>query len=210
MAMDASPAVLMRNAVRKLARRWQKNFDDIANRLAERFVNGVKTNTEVSLSSALSDAGFTVPFKQTPVMKNALDAAITENINLIRSIPAQHLTQVETLVMQSVARGRDLGTLTDELVSRYGITRRRAALIARDQNNKATTTMQAARQQSLGITQGIWHHSHAGKTQRPSHVKADGQKFDISKGLYLDGKWTMPGEEINCRCTWSPIIPGLE
>ncbi|KYF05143.1 phage head morphogenesis protein, partial [Salmonella enterica subsp. enterica serovar Typhimurium] len=77
---------------------------------------------------------------------------ITENVNLIRSIPQQHLTQVETLVMQSVGRGRDLKTLTDELEKRYGITRRRAALIARDQNNKATSVMQSARQRSVGIT----------------------------------------------------------
>jgi SPP1 gp7 family putative phage head morphogenesis protein len=111
--------------------------------------------------------------------------------------------------MRSVARGRDLSYLTDELQKRYGITRRRAALIARDQNNKATSVMQAARQQSLGITQGIWKHSHAGKEPRPSHVKADGKVFELSKGMYLDGKWVMPGEEINCRCTWSPVIPGL-
>ncbi|MDI8992978.1 hypothetical protein MJI20_27730, partial [Salmonella enterica subsp. enterica serovar Anatum] len=41
-------------------------------------------------------------------MNTALQASITENVNLIRSIPQQHLTQVETLVMQSVSRGRDL------------------------------------------------------------------------------------------------------
>ncbi|MCH5894342.1 phage head morphogenesis protein, partial [Salmonella enterica] len=85
-------------------------------------------------------------------MNTALQASITENVNLIRSIPQQHLTQVETLVMQSVSRGRDLKTLTDELEKRYGITRRRAALIARDQNNKATSVMQSARQRSVGIT----------------------------------------------------------
>lgn len=76
--------------------------------------------------------------------------------------------------MQSVGRGRDLKTLTDELEKRYGITRRRAALIARDQNNKATSVMQSARQRSVGITEGIWRHSRAGKTWRPSHVKANG------------------------------------
>ena len=142
-------------------------------------------------------------------MNNALQATIAENVGLIRSIPEKYFTEVEGLVMRSVARGRDLSYLTDELQKRYGITRRRAALIARDQNNKATSVMQAARQQSLGITQGVWRHSHAGKEPRPSHVKADGKVFELSKGMYLDGKWVMPGEEINCRCTWSPVIPGL-
>ena len=209
MAMDASPAVFMRDAMKKLAKRWQKKFDGLAVKLADRFAGDAMKNSDVSLYNALESEGFTVQFKMSPAMNNALQATITENLNLIRSIPEQYLSQVQTLVMQSVSRGRDLSTLTDELQKRYGITRRRAALIARDQNNKATAVMQTARQQSLGITEGIWRHSHAGKEPRQSHVKADGEKFELSKGLYLDGKWTLPGEEINCRCTWSPVIPGL-
>lgn len=208
-AMDASPAVFMRDAMRKLARRWTKSFDSIAQKLSERFAGDTLKNADVSLHNALDTAGFTVEFKMTAPMNNALQATITENVGLIRSIPEKYFTEVEGLVMRSVARGRDLSYLTDELEKRYGITRRRAARIARDQNNKATSVMQAARQQSLGITEGIWRHSHAGKKPRPSHVKADGQRFDLSKGLFLDGKWVMPGEEIECKCTWSPVIPGL-
>ncbi|ELZ1101181.1 TPA: phage head morphogenesis protein, partial [Escherichia coli] len=88
--------------------------------------------------------------------------------------------------------------------------RRRAETIARDQNNKATAVIQSERQKKLGITKGIWRHSHAGKQPRPSHVKADGKEFDLDKGLYLDGEWVLPGEAINCRCTWSPVIPGID
>lgn len=208
-AMDASPAVFMRDAVRKLAKRWTKSFDDIAQKLANRFAGDAMANSDVSLRNALDTAGFTVEFKMTSTMNNALQATIAENVGLIRSIPEKYFTEVEGMVMRSVARGRDLETLTDDLQKRYGITRRRAALIARDQNNKATSVMQAARQKTLGITQGVWRHSQAGKEPRPSHVKADGKVFDIDKGMYLDGKWVMPGEEINCRCTWSPVIPGL-
>lgn len=208
-AMDASPAVFMRDAMRKLATRWTTRFEDIAQKLANRFATDAMSNTDASLSSALKDAGFTVDFKMTSQMNNALQATITENVGLIRSIPEKYFTEVEGMVMRSVARGRDLGHLTDELQKRYGITRRRAATIARDQNNKATSVMQAARQKALGITQGIWRHSYAGKEPRQSHVKADGEVFDLDKGVLLDGKWTMPGEEINCRCTWSPIIPGI-
>lgn len=210
LAQDASPAIMMRVAMRKLSRRWLRKFDLLAAKLAERFTSDVMKNSDASLSSALQQAGFTVPFKMTAEMNNALQATITENVNLIRSIPQQYLTQVETLVMQSVSRGRDLGTLTNELQQRYGITRRRAAFIALDQNNKATSTMQSASQRALGIRRGRWRHSHAGKEPRPSHVKADGEEFDLDKGMFLDGKWVMPGEEIGCRCTWEAILPGLE
>ena len=112
--------------------------------------------------------------------------------------------------LQSVSRGRDLGTLTKELQQRYGVTRRRAAFIALDQNNKATSAMQSARQRALGIRRGRWRHSHAGKEPRISHVKADGKEFDLDKGMFIDGEWIMPGQKIRCRCGWEAILPGLE
>jgi SPP1 gp7 family putative phage head morphogenesis protein len=207
LAMDASPAINMRNAMKKLSARWQKNFDDIAQQLASRFGEQVMQNADVSLSNALEKAGFTVPFKMTAELNNALQASIAENVNLIRSIPEQHLTQVRTLVMQSVARGRDLSQLTDDLQERYGITRRRAAFIALDQNNKATAVMQAARQESIGIDEGIWRHSHAGKHPRKSHVKANGKRFKLRKGMLIDGEYIFPGQKPRCRCGWEIVTP---
>jgi SPP1 gp7 family putative phage head morphogenesis protein len=207
--MDASPAVFMRDAMNRLSKRWMKKFDDIAKKLAQKFSLDSMLHSDVSLKNALGDAGFTVEFKMTPAMNNALQATISENVGLIRSIPEKYFTEVEGMVMRSVARGRDLSTLTDELQQRYGITRRRAALIARDQNQKSTSVMQTARQLSLGITQGIWRHSHAGKEPRKSHVAADGKIFELSEGLMIDGELIYPAQKINCRCTWSPVIKGL-
>lgn len=62
-AMDASPAVMMRNAMKKLAKRWTRRFDDMAQKLADRFANDAMKNADVSLATAFKDAGFTVEFK---------------------------------------------------------------------------------------------------------------------------------------------------
>ncbi|MGD3056672.1 phage minor head protein [Escherichia coli] len=201
MAMDSSPANELKRRLSRLGKQWEHKFNELAKTLG---------NTDVSLHSALKAGGFTVKFTMNDELKNVMQAVVNENVNLIKSIPEHYHTQVETIVMQSVSRGRDLGYLTDELVKRYGITRRRAETIARDQNNKATAVIQSERQKKLGITKGIWRRSHAGKQPRPSHVKADGKEFDLDKGLYLDGEWVLPGEAINCRCTWSPVIPGID
>ncbi len=209
MAMDVSPEMLMRSAMRKLTRRWLKQFDALADKLAKKFAALSMDNMDASLNHALDAAHISIPFTMTTEMNNALQTVIGENVGLIKSIPRQYLSQVETLVMQSVARGRDLGTLTKALQERYDITKRRAVLIARDQNNKATFVMQSARQRSMGFKTGIWRHSHAAKKFRQSHLKADGKEFDLSKGLYIDGKWIMPGEEINCGCGWQVVIPKL-
>ncbi len=100
----------------------------------------------------LRDAGWTVDLKLTARQRNTLQAVVGENVTLIKSIPEKYLADVEQRVMQSVATGRDLATVTKELESAYGITRRRAALIARTQNQMATSSLARSRQLDAGIT----------------------------------------------------------
>lgn len=209
LAQDALPSDQMQKALNRLRERWEGAFGRLASWLGRSFALAAKQHADGALSAYTRAHDLAVRFEDTPDVMDSLQAVVNENVSLIRSIPSRFLDNVESLVMQSVARGRDLGTLTKQIEEQYGVTRRRAALIARDQNNKATSAMASARQQSLGITHGIWKHSHAGKEPRPSHVAADGVKFELSKGLYLEGEWVLPGEAINCRCTWQPIIPGL-
>lgn len=209
MAQDDSPAMAMRALMRKMAKQWQSNFDKGADKLADWFAAKSKDYSDRTLKGVLSDAGFTVEFRMTAPVNDAYQAIIGENVNLIKSIASQHLTQVETMVMQSVQQGRDLGTLAKGLQKQFGVSKRRAALIARDQNAKATAVINNIRQRELGITQGIWRHSSAGKVPRPSHVAANGKTFDLAKGMLIDGEWILPGQKINCRCTVSPVIEGF-
>lgn len=207
---DGSPANALRRSMHRLSRRWLKAFDKGAPELAKYFTDRSLGASDVQLKDILKKAGFTVEFKMSAAMNDAYQATIGENVGLISSIAEQHLSEVEGLVMRSVTQGRDLGWLTEELTRRYDITKRRASLIASDQNNKATATINKVRQRQLGITQAKWMHSHAGKEPRPSHVAANGKTYDIDKGLFLDGEWVLPGQAINCRCTSKSIIPGLE
>lgn len=209
-AADGGATRSLQDVLHVRGRQWQKTFDKFADSLSKRLAEKVLNHSDSALATGLKGQGFAVKFTMTDPMRNAYQAVIGEQVGLIKSIASQHLTEVEGLVMRSVARGRDLGTLTKELQARYGVTKRRAALIARDQSNKATTTLQSARQQDIGITEGTWRRSHGSKVPRPSHVKADGTTFKLDKGLYLDGEWVMPGELINCRCGWTPVLPGFD
>lgn len=198
LATDESPAMAMRSAMSKVARRWQAKFDKGADKLADWFARETRDYSDGTLQAILKEAGFTVKFQNTAAINDVLQAIIGENVGLIKSIASRNLTQVQTVVMQSVQQGRDLATVTKNLQHEFGVTKRRAALIARDQNNKATATITKTRQQQLGITQAKWRHSGGGKEPRQSHLHADGKVYDIEKGMYLDGKWTWPGVEINC------------
>lgn len=209
MAQDASPAMALRQAMRKLARRWQRKFDRLSQEMAEHFATAATERSDKALAASMRKAGFTVRFKATKAQNDAFQAIVGENVSLIKSIPGQYMTGVEGAVLRSVAAGRDLGALSRELQDRHRVTKDRAALIARDQNNKATAVMTRVRQDELGVTEAIWIHSHGGKKPRPSHLAFDGHKYKIAQGAYLDGVWTWPGVEINCRCVSRSIIPGF-
>lgn len=203
--MDAAPARDLSQELQSVMRDWQRDFnaaaEDIARWFAEQNSRHVRNSTKEAFKAAGLEKLITVKFRyMNRRERDVLQSIIVENVNLIKSIPQHYLTEVQGLVQRSVQNGRDLGYLTEELQKRYGITKRRAATIARDQTNKATENLSRARMQSLGITKGIWIHTSAGKTYRETHVKMDGKEFDLSKGLYDSavGREVFPGELVNC------------
>lgn len=206
----AAPADSIRLAVSRLVRRWQRRFDKMGPGIAWHFATGTSKHSDSVLASALRDAGATIRMSETPATREAVKAAITENVALIRSVAQQHLQHVEVLVAQSVAAGRDVGELAQALEERYDLTRRRAAFIARDQNNKATAVIARARQLDLGLEQAIWMHSGGGKEPRPSHLAFSGKIYSVRDGVILDGETCWPGTQPNCRCVCRPVIPGFE
>lgn len=208
-AMDALPSRELAKKVSAIGKRWIKKFDDMAEKIATKFAESGRKATDSSFQSALKDAGWSVKFQVTPVMRDAMNATIVENVSLIKSIPSQYLTDVQGIVMRGFSQGRDLKDISDDLQSRYGVTKRRAALIARDQSNKLSATVTQARRVELGLFEAIWVHSGGGKEPRPSHVKAgrDKQKFDVRKGCLIDGEYILPGTEINCRCSSRTVLP---
>ena len=211
MAQDDSPAASIRRTLRRLSYRWRTRFNAAADELAKHFATQAAQRSTASLASILRRGGFSVKFKMTRAVNDVIQAQVGENAALIKSIAQQHLAAVEGHVMRSVQSGRDLAPLNKALVEQFGVTKRRAALIARDQNNKATAVIQRVRQQELGITEAVWLHSGGGREPRPTHVKAGKERtvYNISEG-WLDPaiqKFIWPGTEINCRCTSRPVLP---
>lgn len=208
LAQDSAASAL--DAVfHKLRGRWLEKFDDLARSMATRMVNQVHARNQRMMLEDLRNAGFTVKFQTTAAMREAMDAIVAENVNLIRSIPEQYLARVQTITMQSVSRGRDLEVLAKSIEHEFGVTKRKAANIALDQNNKATASLRAIRERELGITTGIWRHSGGGKVPRASHKAFSGKEFDLAKGHdFGDGfGHVLPGQAIACRCYWVAKLP---
>ncbi len=213
LAQDELSAAALKRVMRELSRRWLKRFDDAATKLAEYFATAVSKRSDAALKKILKDGGFSVEWKPTLAQRDIMQASVQENVALIKSIPANYLSQVEQSVMRSVQTGRDLKQLSDDLQKHFGVTKRRAAFIAQSQNNLATAALTRARQIESGIDRVRWVHSSAGKVPRPSHVKAgrDRVEYDPKVGWFdpHENKFVLPGQLPRCRCVGAPVIKGF-
>ncbi len=214
MAKDRMPARELQEAIDKLMEQWQGKFIDMSHKISKGFADKTLRHTDNAFKQALREAGMSVRFQTTQAIRDALEAQMMDNVNLIKSIPQKYLGDVHGKIMRSVSEGRSMKELTKDLQESYGVSHRRAAFIARDQNNKATAIIHKTRQDEVGITTARWIHTSASKHPRPEHQKwgSDRATYDINKGMWSEavGKYIWPGTEPNCGCTSMSVVPGLE
>jgi SPP1 gp7 family putative phage head morphogenesis protein len=200
--------------MRYLAREWKKKYNLKAAELAAWFAGSVQKHTTNNLQrqmkkSKLVELGFDLDFAYHSQRERAIfNSIVAQNVNLIKSIASEHLTKVQGVVLRGIETGHDLGRMTEDLEKTFGVSERRAAIIARDQTAKATNNLSRQRLLDYGVTRGKWLHTSSGKTYRDSHVQMDGEIYDIEQGCYDDdyGDYVQPGELVNCHCVCIPVI----
>lgn len=206
---DASPARDLLSVFRESMRRWTRRWDTLADWLGRRVIERIDSSTTTAMKEAFKAAGFTVKFDRTRNLNSVTEAYVSWNVGLIKSIGREYLDDVRGIVMEGVGMGRDLGYISEQLGKRYGITKRRAKLIARDQTDKATQAIRRVRDENLGITEGIWVHLPGQKTSRETHVAMNGKRFSLKEGLYDSTvkRNVLPGELVACRCVYRSVLP---
>ena len=144
-------------------------------------------------------------------LQDYLQAAAFQNAQLIKSIPAQYLEQVQNIVMGNMRQGMRPSYIEGELVKQFGITQRRAKLIARDQTSKIQGEMNRIRQVNSGLEYFKWVTSQDERV-RHSHVAVAKRDVGYGEGVFrwddlpvVDGVPTFPGQPINCRCIARPV-----
>lgn len=204
----------LRAKLRKLTRIWQKKFDEESTTIATWFATEVQKHTTRGLQNQMKrtklvDLGFDLKFTYHSRKERAIFNSIVEqNVNLIKSIASEHLTKVQGVVLRGIETGHDLSRMTGDLEEGFGVSERRAAMIARDQTAKASNNLSRQRLMDYGVKKGKWMHTSSGKTYRDSHVQMDGEIYDLEQGCYDDdyGDYVQPGELVNCHCVCVPVI----
>lgn len=156
------------------------------------FVRNINKVTGIDVKDILKDEG----------LKGELVATVDNNVELIKTIPTEHLDRVQKAVLQGTDSGKDFFSIKKDLMKIEGITKRRAKLIARDQVSKLNGNLNRMRQAQIGIKYYYWRTSEDERV-RPTHEENNGKRFSWSDPPALTGN---PGDDIQCRCTADPDL----
>lgn len=131
---------------------------------------------------------------------------IDYNVSLIKTIPEETLDKMRDIVYDGFTNGKTTTRIVKEIQKAYGVSRRRAELIARDQTAKLNGQIQKAQQLDAGMTEYIWSTSGNERVRR-SHKELNGKKFSWNDApVNSDGRKCHPGEDYQCRCIGRPVF----
>lgn len=195
--------------MRFLFDRWRSEpVNAGARRIAEEFVQSALKRSERDMKRS---AGIDI-FSGSEKMRDYLKASVQQNVQLIQSIPQKYLEEVETLVMANMRAGMRPSYIERALSQQFGVTSRRAKLIARDQTSKIQGEIGRRQQQDAGFKYFRWVTSHDQRV-RHHHAVLGSKITKYGKGIYSwqdlpmgeKGEPTFPGQPINCRCVAVPV-----
>ena len=164
------------------------------------------------VAKGLVNKAFTVPtVKNRYISDNALKVLpdlIRDNVNLITKINVEDVNRISETIYNGLLNGENYNQLRDALSVTQGFTDDRAKRVAQDQTNKITQLIQIENAKAVGVKKAIWIHVAGKYTSRLSHIKMNGQEFEINKGCWDDfeKKYILPAQLINCRCQMQMIF----
>lgn len=140
--------------------------------------------------------------------REALNMWVDENVNLIKTIPKDSLSKMKEIVQEGFKTGKTVTSITKEIQNTYGIEKRHARLIARDQTAKLHSKLAQAQQTDAGVEEYTWSTSGDSRV-RDRHKQLNGKRFRWDDPPIVDtktGRRGHPGEDYQCRCVPLPVF----
>ena len=215
-ATDAITTITWAQVMKFLRERWYKRFDSKSRELAKWITDKTRKRTRAQVLRKLKQMGMLLKPHYSKQDKEFIRLITQNNVALIKSIPQQYLQSVQQAVNNAFLSGYDMQALTEQINAAMervdNNSTNRAALIARDQINKTTQQFAIFEAKAVGATKGRWIHVPGKYSSRITHIKMNGQTFNLDDGLYDADvhKNVKPGELVYCNCQFETLIPGFD
>lgn len=148
-----------------------------------------------------------------------LKSWVSTNVTLIKSIQTDLLDQVGVIIESGYRSGLSIPTITEQLKTKFNISKNRARLIARTETAKLHSNYIQHEHEQLGITQYVWLTTHDERT-RASHRVLDNKVCqwdnaltyrDLETGILkrkssIGGVPLQVGQDFQCRCSLAAIV----
>lgn len=160
-------------------------------------INEWKKQVKSTLGIELADDYYT-----GELFKQLMNEWIEENVDLIKSVPQDSLSKMRNLVLEGYRNGKPTTTIVKEIQKVYGMDRRHAQLIARDQIAKLNSQISRMQQEDAGVKEYIWSTSGDSRV-REGHRRLNNKRFRWDDPPVVDpksGRRAHPGEDYQCRC----------
>lgn len=162
----------------------------------------------------------TVKFDASLVTKK-VKTDLRQNIEYLGDIPKKHVREIYDAALAMIEAGGNMPLLYNVLLKLDGMSTGRAGEITASLLFKAGALTEQESRMRLGITHATWmyanvpcmvnpsHPTDADRKQDAAHQAANGKRFEVGKGLRINGEWTLPGRGEGCKCISRIVIPGL-
>lgn len=210
---NGSLIVQFRRFIKRMYERYNPLFAVLSNKVTKRMVERINRHSASTLRMSLREIAPKMAIKtdfMTGDLKDLVQGITEENVNLIRTIPQNYLSDVQKVVTASITNGKGLADLKPFLKRYYESNQRKAELTALDQTRKAYNNINAERMKRLGVKKFKWIHSGGGREPRQLHVGMNGNIYEFDEPPYIgdmygEKVYGLPGHLPNCRCTLAPV-----
>lgn len=133
---------------------------------------------------------------------------VSDNVDLIKTVPFNALDDMKQIVFKSYVDGNTTTSIIKQIQNKYGMTKRHARFIARDQVAKLNGNITKQQHQSAGVDYYTWDDSGDSRV-RKRHRQLNGHVFswdNSNPARNEKGQVITPGSEYQCRCVPLPVF----
>ncbi len=161
-------------------------------------------------------------YYQGDFYSKAIEEWISDNVDLIKTIPHDSLGKIKQMVYENYMSGKTSTSIVKEIQRQYGMDKRHARFIAKDQTAKLNSKITQKQQRDAGVTMYEWSTSGDQRVRRGDKVKGGavdpmGDNHKRLEGMVCSwddpplvdrkrGRRCHPGQDYQCRCCALPVF----